>query len=127
MPLRTCGRAAGETADRRHDADYVLDRQLDSNRYLVREQATQQLLAAGAAAFDPLLAAANGDRPEAADRAVWVLRKLGDSDDRQLALAALDRLVQVKDRPAVVAEARQIQSRLRSLPARSSWPNWADN
>lgn len=89
--------------------------ELDSNRYLVRERATQQLLAAGAPALDPLLAAANGDRPEPADRAVWVLKKLGDSDDRQLALSALDRLVQVQGRPVAVAEALQAQSRLREL------------
>jgi hypothetical protein len=94
--------------------------ELDSNRYLVREQATQQLLTAGAAALDPLLAAANGDRPEPADRAVWIMRKLGDSEDRQLALAALDRLVQVKGRPAVVADARQIQSLLREQACQES-------
>jgi hypothetical protein len=87
--------------------------ELDSNRYLVRERATQQLLATGAAALDPLLTAANGDRPEPADRAVWVLKNLGDSEDRQLALSALDRLVQVQGRPATVAEAKQAQSRLR--------------
>jgi hypothetical protein len=87
--------------------------QLDSNRYREREEATQALVEAGDGALDPLLAAANGDRPEAADRAVWVLRKLGDSPDRDFALAALDRLVQVKERPTVVADARQIQSRLR--------------
>jgi len=89
--------------------------ELDSNRYLVREQATQQLLAAGAAALDPLLAAANSDRPEPADRAVWVMKNLGDSEDRQLALSALDRLVQMQGRPTVVAEAQQAQSRLREL------------
>ncbi len=87
--------------------------ELDSNRYLLREQATQQLLTAGAAALDPLLVAANGDRPEPADRSVWVLKKLGDSEDRKLALAALDRLVQVQGRPATVAEAKQAQGRLR--------------
>jgi hypothetical protein len=86
---------------------------LDSNRYRERERATQALLEAGRAALDPLVAAANGDRPEPADRAVWVLKKLGDSADRDLALAALDGLVQVKDRPAVVVQARQLQSRLR--------------
>jgi PDZ domain len=90
----------------------ALVRQLDSNRYQEREQATQSLLAAGDAALDPLVAAANSDRPEAADRAVWLLRKFGNSTDRVFALAALDRLVQLKDRPAVVAEARQIQTRL---------------
>ncbi len=89
--------------------------QLDSNRYQEREEATQALAVAGDEALDPLLAAANSDRPEAADRAVWVLRKLGDSADRDFALAALDRLVQVKDRPQVVADAQQIQNRLRFL------------
>ena len=88
-------------ADATQIAEWI--RELDSNRYLVREQATQQLLTAGAAALDPLLAAANGNRPEPADRAVWVLTNLGDSDDRQLALSALDRLVQAQGRPIVVA------------------------
>jgi hypothetical protein len=90
-----------------------LIQQLDSNRYQERERATQLLVEAGGAAVDPLLAAANGKSPEAADRAVWVLRKLGDSSDHELALAALERLVKVEQRPAVVADARRIQSRLR--------------
>lgn len=90
-----------------------LIQQLDSNRYKEREQATQQLVEAGGDALDPLLAAANGQSAEAADRAVWVLRKLGNSPDREFALAALDRLVQLEDRPTVVADARKIQSRLR--------------
>jgi len=79
--------------------------ELDSNQYLTRERATQSLFQAGAAALDPLLAAANGDRPEPADRSVWILRKLADTDDHVVALAALDRLVQLKNRPAVVQEA----------------------
>ena len=91
----------------------ALVEQLDSNRYVEREEATQALLGAGSAALDPLLAAANSDRPETADRAVWVLKKMGNSPDRDFALAALDRLVQVKARPGVVADARQTQSRLR--------------
>ena len=91
----------------------ALVEQLDSNRYREREQATQALLEAGRAALDPLLAAANSDRPEPADRAVWVLKKMGDLADREFALAALDRLVLVKNRPSVVTEARQVQSRLR--------------
>ncbi|MGD9634626.1 MAG: PDZ domain-containing protein, partial [Pirellulales bacterium] len=89
--------------------------QLDSNRYLDRERATQALLAAGAAALDPLLAAANSDRPEASDRAVWVLKKLGESDDRELGLAALERLVQVKNRPAVVQDATLARGRIYEL------------
>ncbi len=86
--------------------------ELNSNRYLVREQASQALLAAGSAALDPLLEAANGDQPEPADRAVWVLKKLGESKDRAIALAALDRLVQVKKRPAVVRDAALARARM---------------
>src|SRR5688500_1368325 len=48
--------------------------QLDDNRYLVREQATRDLLESEAAALDPLLTTANGKPPEPADRAVWILR-----------------------------------------------------
>jgi hypothetical protein len=90
-----------------------LVRKLDSNRYREREEATLALVESGNVALDPLLAAANGDRPEASDRAVWVLKKLGDSPDRDAALAALERLVQVRNRPTVVAEALAIQTRLR--------------
>src|SRR5262245_56140646 len=60
-----------------------LIQQLDSNRYQERERATQLLLESAGSAMDPLLSAANGESPEAADRAVWVLRKLGDSPDHE--------------------------------------------
>jgi hypothetical protein len=83
----------------------ALIQQLDSNQYLTRERATQALLDAGSSAIDPLLAAANSDRPEPADRAVWILRKFADSDDHEVALAALDRLVRLKNRPTIVQEA----------------------
>lgn len=107
--------AEPQAADRPVDAARIagLIEQLDSNRYLERELATQALVEAGTAALDPLLAAANGDRPEPADRAIWVLRKMGESPDIDFALTAIDRLVQLKNRPTVVAEARRWQSRLR--------------
>src|SRR3954471_9796146 len=47
---------------------------LDDDRYLVREDATQRLFDAGAAALDALSAAADSDRPEPADRSIWILR-----------------------------------------------------
>ena len=78
---------------------------LDDTRYLTRELATQQLLNAGGAALDPLLTVANSDRPEPADRAIWILRRLGKSRDNALALAALERLVLLQDRPTIVAKA----------------------
>lgn len=86
---------------------------LDSNRYLERERVTQELLAAGPAALDALLTAANGDRLEPSDRAIWILTQMSRSDELQLAIAALDRLVLVEDRPNVVSDARQAQSNLR--------------
>jgi hypothetical protein len=79
---------------------------LDDSRYQVREEATQRLLAAGNVALDPLLVVANGDRPEPADRAIWILRRLSRSRDNNIALAALERLVQLEDRPAIVAKAQ---------------------
>ena len=90
---------------------------LDSDRYLVREGATQDLLSAlragNVAALDPLLAAANSNRPEQVDRAVWVMRQLIDADNLELRQQVLERLVQVRGRPQVVAEARLALSQIR--------------
>lgn len=87
--------------------------ELDSNRYLVRERATRRLLGTGTSALDPLLATANGDRPEPADRAVWILRQLADTDETDARRAALERLVQLKNRPEVVAEAEDALGEIR--------------
>jgi hypothetical protein len=57
--------------------------------------------------LDPLLAVANGERPEPADRAVWILRRLGRSRDNDQAIAALERLIQLKGRPVLVAKAEE--------------------
>jgi hypothetical protein len=81
--------------------------ELDDNRYLARERASQQLLEAGSAALDPLLAAANGERPEPADRAVWILRRLSKTSDRFLRRQALERLTMLQNRPEVAAAARE--------------------
>ncbi len=91
--------------------------ELDDDRYAVREQATAQLLAAGPAALDPLLVAASGDRPEPADRAVWVLRKLSNGQEPRLRRPALERLAQLENRPQVVAAAKQSLAVLRHQEA----------
>jgi hypothetical protein len=88
--------------------------ELDSGRYQVREQATQRLLGAGGAAMDALLAAANGDRPEPADRAVWILRRLSNGEDVAVRRPVLERLVQLRNRPDVVAEAEQALGEIKS-------------
>lgn len=78
---------------------------LESDRYLVREQATGQLREAGRPAFDALLGAANSGQPEAADRAVGLLQEFGRSEDHDLAMAALERLASLKRHPLERARA----------------------
>jgi hypothetical protein len=85
---------------------------LDSREYRVRERATRQLLAAGDAALDPLLAAANGDHPEPADRAVWILQRQAQNVDPDTAETALKRLVQLRDRPKLAAQAESELARI---------------
>jgi hypothetical protein len=79
--------------------------QLDDNRYVVREQATRHLLESQAAVLDPLLATANGESPEPADRAVWILRRLGNSKKQGLRRQALERLAQLRNHPQAAAAA----------------------
>jgi hypothetical protein len=79
--------------------------QLNDNRYLTREQATRQLLAAGGPALDPLLAVANGEQLEPADRAIWIMRRMARSRDNEQSIAALERLVQLRGRPLLVEHA----------------------
>ena len=86
--------------------------QLNDDRYLVREQATRQLLEAGPAALDQLQAAADADRPEPADRSVWILRRLTNSKDQGLKRQALEHLANIKKRPQVAAAARETLSEL---------------
>jgi hypothetical protein len=81
--------------------------ELNDNRYLVRERATRQLLDAGPAALDALLAAADSDRPEPSDRSIWILRRLSTSKDVSLKRQALQRMANMKKRPQAAAAARE--------------------
>jgi hypothetical protein len=94
---------ANEVANAADIARWIIA--LDDNRYLAREEASQHLIAAGNAALAPLLAVANSDQPEPADRAIWILRRLSNSRDADLGVAALEYLTQLKGRPALVAKA----------------------
>jgi hypothetical protein len=87
--------------------------ELDDNRYVVREQATRHLLETEAAALDPLLATANGESPEPADRALWVLRRLGNSKDQGLRRQALERLAQLRNHPQAAAAALEALAQIR--------------
>lgn len=79
---------------------------LNDPQYLVREAATQHLNDAGAAALDPLLVAANGNQPEPAERATWILRRFSRSRDNEFAFAALERLAQLKNDPTLATKAQ---------------------
>ncbi len=61
---------------------------LDEPQYRVREQATQRLLAAGPTALEAVASAANGERPEAADRAVWLLQQFANAKEAEFRRAA---------------------------------------
>jgi hypothetical protein len=89
-------------------ADQISDwiKKLDDPLYQVREEATQHLTDAEAATLDPLLSTANGDRPEPADRAVWIMRRFSRSRNGELAMAALEHLTHVENQPTVVAKAQ---------------------
>jgi len=108
LPIATAQQVGPVTQDRpAASADEISAwiAELDDSRYLIRERATQNLLESGDAALDALLAAANADRPEPADRAVWILRRLGRSPDTELAIAALEQLIQLRGRPRLVEKA----------------------
>jgi PDZ domain len=92
-------------------------RELDDDQYLVRERATGELLSAGAVALDPLLETANGQRPEPADRAVWILRKLSTGEEPALRRPALERLTELEDRPQIAETAKKALSELRHAEA----------
>ena len=91
--------------------------ELDDDQYLVRERATGELLAAGEAVLDPLLETANGKRPEPADRAVWILRKLSTGKEPSLRRPALERLSALRDRPQVVSAAKEALDEIRHAEA----------
>jgi hypothetical protein len=86
---------------------------LDDNRYVVREQATRLLLETQSTALDPLLAAANGESPEPADRAVWILRRLGNSKDQVLRRHALERLAKLRNHPQAATAALEALAAIR--------------
>ncbi len=91
--------------------------QLNDNRYLIREEATRQLQEAGAAALAQLRATADGESPEAADRSVWIMRRLSTSKDSQLKRRALENLAELKKRPQVAGAAKAALDTLRHQEA----------
>jgi hypothetical protein len=76
---------------------------LNSDRFLDRELATEKLIAAGAEAIAPLAAALAGANHEVTTRGIYVLRELalaGEPDTEAAARAALSRLATPRATPA---------------------------
>lgn len=87
---------------------------LDADTFAVREQATQQLIAAGGVAVGPLSESLSQTSLEASNRVLHILRELASGDDAKVADAARDALVQVAAL-RVSAAARRAASALASV------------
>jgi hypothetical protein len=87
-----------------------LIRQLDSDDFEARQQASAELAAAGAAAFEALARAARGDSLEVTSRALAILGKAAASDDETLRSAARKHLEQLaaSDHPVASRRAKAI-------------------
>ena len=78
-------------------------RELDSDRFVVREAATRSLVRAGREAIGPVTEAATGGSLEVSCRAFQILMKLTQAGDRQTeeaALAALEQIAASPNEPA---------------------------
>jgi len=88
--------------------------QLNAERFVDREVATEQLIAAGAVAVDPVLAAVTQSNLEVTTRAVYVLQELALRSDAlasDAAHAALERIAE----PRLTSAARRARSTLARL------------
>lgn len=84
-------------------ADWV--RQLDDDRFAVREAAQHQLIAAGSAALELVGRAATAGSLESTTRAVSILLNWTEGEDPTLGLGALEHLATLTNRPAEAAMA----------------------
>ena len=88
--------------------------QLDAERFVDREVATERLIAAGLTAIEPVLAAATEANLEVTTRSVYVLQELAlcaDERTAEAAHAALERIAQ----PRLTSAARRARSTLARL------------
>lgn len=88
--------------------------QLNAERFVDREVATEKLIAAGGASVSPTLAAVAGNNLEVTTRAVYVLQELAlspDIDASEAAHAALEKIAE----PRLTSAARRARSTLDRL------------
>lgn len=104
--------AADDSAKAAPSAERIeqLIRQLDSDDFEARQQASAELAEAGAAAFEALARAARGDSLEVTSRALAILGKAAASEDEVLRTAARKHLEQLaaSDHPIAARRAKAI-------------------
>lgn len=91
--------------------------QLGGDSYLVREQASRNLLRAGRAAIPDLAVAADGADLERATRAVRILLRHLHGEDKNLSYEATRAVAELKNRPLERAEARSRLADMREKKA----------
>lgn len=90
---------------------------LDSEQFDQRERAQSQLTAAGPSALAEIAAAARSASLESSTRAINILLTWSEGKDRLLAVAALEQLASMKNRPIESARAAEVLAEVRELAA----------
>ncbi|QEG35374.1 PDZ domain-containing protein [Bythopirellula goksoeyrii] len=91
--------------------------QLDSDQFDQRERAQAKLTAAGSPAMPEIAAAARTASLESSTRAINILLTWSEGNDRRLAVAALEQLASMKNRPIESARAAEVLAEVRELAA----------
>jgi hypothetical protein len=92
-------------------------RELDDDRYAVREAAQKKLAAAGAQALAIIDGVASAGSLESSTRAVSVLVGWADASDKALGMAALEKLAALQNRPIEAAMAHDRLAEFREAAA----------
>jgi hypothetical protein len=92
-------------------------KRLDDNQYAVRQAAQRQLVAIGSPALEATAQVAASGSLESATRAVNVLWKWSESNDKGLSRAALEKIAALANRPVEAADAQRRLAVLRELEA----------
>ncbi len=90
---------------------------LDSEQFDQRERAQSQLTAAGSSALPEVAGAARSASLESSTRAINILLTWSEGKDRLLAVAALEQLASMKNRPIESARAAEVLAEVRELAA----------
>ena len=103
------------TATPEQIAGWVTD--LDSDYYIARERATENLAQAGPAALEPLSKAADSQNLEVATRAVRAMFEISQAAEGQYERAALEAIAKLQNRPGDRSAAQSILNGLREREA----------